>query len=101
MGWILLQERRPDKQGWYQVIKIHKGLEGVGFFKPIPPWKSIEYVKWTQGMKLENEYHDRCVYLKYKCFMDQSGIEQSPNEILYWYELEPIPENEHLNKESR
>lgn len=94
MGWVAKKNRLPPETGWYNVIKFHPGTAGLGFFKAVPPWKSSEYMQWKNTMKLEEDCVDRCIYLKYKAFFDLSGIEQKPEEILYWYELDPLVEDE-------
>jgi hypothetical protein len=92
MSWICLKDRLPPKEGWYQAVKLHPGIKELAFFKAVPPWKSVNYLNWTTKMKLESDSTDRCVYLKYKCFVNQHGLEQNYDEIIYWYELDPIPE---------
>jgi hypothetical protein len=92
MTWVKLSERHPPEVGFYTVIKFHPATPAIAYFKARPAERSIEYLKWEKMMKLENDYEDRCVYRKYYCFTDGYGTEQST--ILYWYELDPVPEDE-------
>lgn len=93
MTWVSKKERLPPQDGWYNVIKLNHGVERVGFFRPIPAHKSLDYMQWRTSMELENNYVDRCIYRKYKAFFNKNGIEQEKDEIIYWYELDPIPED--------
>ncbi len=93
MSWVCTKQRLPPKEGWYQVIKFHSEIKEVAFFKSVPPRKSIEYMQWTTKMKLESDDEDRCVYVKYKCFA-RDRFEETLDEIIYWYELDAIPEQQ-------
>lgn len=92
MTWVKVTERKPPKPGWYNVIKFDPGSKGSGFFSPIPPSKNIEYYQWKEKLCHEESFEDRVIYKRHLCFEDQHGIKQKPEEILYWYELDPIPE---------
>lgn len=50
-------------------------------------------MKYIQTMELEQELHDRCIYVKQNVWEDAFGIRQKPEEILYWFKLDPIPED--------
>jgi len=94
MGWIKFGKGSfPEKTGKYFVIKFHEGTKEMVFFKPIPPEKTIELMEYRVDIKFEQEFPDRCIYLKYKAFFDRHGLEQKPEEILYWYKLDEIPED--------
>lgn len=92
MTWIKFNERKPSEKGWYKVVKFIPGTEGKGFFSPIPPAKRIEHDLWDERLKHEQTFADRVIYKRIMCFIDQVGIELRADEILYWYELDPIPE---------
>jgi len=94
MTWVKLSERRPETIGYYNVVRYYPGIPSATFFRPIPPWKEIKYLLWNQKMKLEEEYADRCVYKKYECFVTEHNEPVDRQEILYWYELDPIPEEQ-------
>lgn len=93
MTWVKLSEKKPPEVGFYSVIKFHPGTPSVGFFNALPPERRIEYLKWDLKMKLEEDYADRCIYKKYYCFTDGYATEERSEHILYWYELDPIPED--------
>lgn len=93
MPWIPYNTNsHPEKQGEYFVLKFYPGLTTHSFFGPFPPKKKIELMIYKQKLRLENDFHDHCVYVKYNAWEDHCGLEQKPEEILYWYELDPIPE---------
>ena len=92
MSWDKLKEKVPPALGWYQVVKFYEGTKKIDFFEPILPRKSIEFMQWKTNMKVESDFIDRCIYVKYKCFVDEFGLEQKPEDILYWFELDPVPE---------
>lgn len=92
MGWVLKKDRLPPQDGWYQVIIYREGTKEMGFFKPIPPSQSLDFMQWKTTMKLEQDFADRCVYVKGKAFFDLGDSEQSMNMVTHWYELDPIPE---------
>jgi hypothetical protein len=94
MTWVKLSERRPETIGYYNVVRYYPGFKIARFSKPEPPRKQIEYLLWNQKMKLEEEYADRCVYKKYDSFVTEHDMPVDRQEILYWYELDPIPEEQ-------
>lgn len=92
MGWVKFRDRRPPEQGYYHVVRFYPG--DAKAYNPTPPYREVKIFMWTEKMKLEEEYSDRCVYKKYKCFIDAKDQEQKIEEILYWYKLDEIPEEE-------
>jgi len=93
MGWIKYEKGSfPEKHGEYFVIKFIEGTKDIGFFKPVPPKKEICFMEYRRTMKLEENFVDRCVYVKYNAWFDKHGLEQKPEEILYWYKLDEIHE---------
>ncbi len=93
MPWIPYKKNStPDKHGEYFVIKFYPGTNDMGFFKPIPPEKKIELMYYMQIMELEQDFPDRCIYVKHNIWEDQHRLKQKPENILYWFELDPIPE---------
>lgn len=96
MPWIPYKKNStPEKLGEYFVIKSYQGTDKnhISFFLPIPPDKKIETMVYKQKMHLEENLHDRCVYVKYNAWEDKHGLEQKPDEIVYWYKLDPMPED--------
>lgn len=94
MPWIPYEIKScPDEYGDYFVIKSYPGKINMGFFKPIPPEKKIELMTYKQKLRLEQDYHDRCVYVKYNAWVNKNDIEQNPDDILFWFKLDPIPED--------
>lgn len=94
MTWVKTSVRMPESEGWYQVVKLNKGSERDGFFAPVLPTKSIKFMQYKQSMKLEQDFVDRCVFVKFKCFITENGVRIKSDEILYWYELDAIPESD-------
>jgi hypothetical protein len=95
MTWIKYKKDScPEKPGQYFVIKYHEGTKEMAFFKPIPPKKTIELMEYRLNLQLEQEMADRCIYIKYNAFFDKHGIEQKREEILYWYRLDEMPEED-------
>lgn len=94
MGWVLTKERKPEHEATYFVVEFIEGTKGSGFFNPISPCKKITLMSYQTLMKIESNYSDRVIYKKYKAFKNQYDLEQKEENILYWYELDPIPEEE-------
>jgi hypothetical protein len=92
MGWVLKEDRLPPKDGWYLVINFIEGTPEMGFFRPLPPSYSTHYMCWKTHLKLEEDFADRCVYVKGKAFYDLNDNLAKNESIKYWYELDPIPE---------
>lgn len=93
MTWIKYEKGSfPEKHGHYFVIKLFEGSKGMAFFKPIPPKKDICFMEYKRTMKLESDAVDRCIYVKYNVWIDKYDHEQKPEEILYWYKLDEMPE---------
>lgn len=92
MTWVSTKQRLPPKKGWYNVIKLDRSCLDSKFIKTIPPSRTLEYMEWKPCMKLEEDCEDRVVYKKYKAFFETLGMEHNSDEIIYWYELDPLPE---------
>ena len=93
MTWIKVTERKPPETGWYKVVKFDPGTTESGWFFPVPPKKNIKYYQWAEKLRHEESFVDRVIYKRYHCFVDEHGLEQKLDEILYWYELDCIPED--------
>jgi hypothetical protein len=94
MGWVKFSERRPEHKGYYSVLRCYVGKKCGSSALVVPPYREIGYLLWDQKMKLEEEFADRCIYRKYKCFTDEDDFPVNNEEILYWYEIDPIPNDE-------
>lgn len=95
MGWVKYEKGSfPERLGEYYIVKFYTGTKEMAFFKPIPPKKVIERMEYKMVMELEEEKCDRCIYRKHKAWFDKFGIEQKPEEILYWYKLDEMPQDE-------
>ena len=94
MGWVSCKERLPELQGFYYVVEYDKGHTPTltGLFQGRHPSRKVSHVYFSSHLELEADYADRAVYLKYRCFKNGAGQPYPSDEILYWYELDPMPE---------
>jgi len=95
VGWVKYQKGSfPQEIGQYYVIKYVEGTKGMAFFKAIPPSKQISLMDYRNTMIMEENAIDRVIYRKYKAWFDKYENEQKPEDILYWYKLDEMPEDE-------
>lgn len=94
MTWIKFSERKPERPGTYPIVKLNKGSPSTGFFNAIPPSHSIRYMEWKETLKFKSQSSSDVIYEKIKLFIDEHEIRQNEDEIIFWYELDPIPEEQ-------
>ncbi len=94
MGWVKFSERIPEKSGEYFVIQLIEAYPESSFFKGYASYRKIKLMKWVQKMKLESNCVDRCVYIKYYSFEEHAIEIENEKMILYWFELDSMPEEE-------
>jgi|ERR1700721_4517488 len=92
MTWIKFSDRKPEHKGTYAVVKLIKGTPAAGFFQATPPSLRVEHLNWIETLQFHSQTKEKVTYSKEKIFVNEHQIEIDPTEILYWYELEPIPE---------
>jgi hypothetical protein len=91
MGWVKYEKGSfPPKLGEYFIVKYSAEIPACGLFNYTPPSVDIELASYARTMKLENDCVDRCVYVKYNAFF-KNQKEIPFEQVLYWYELDPIP----------
>ena len=94
MAWVKYEEGTYPDPGWYQVVVSYPGTAGVGMFSGCAPTKNIQYMQYKKHLKLKKEFEDRVEYEKCYSFFDFNGLQFLAGDILYWYELDPIPQDE-------
>ncbi len=96
MPWINIKERLPDREGWYYINFITEATPPKGLFCGSPSIKSTRHYYFKEYLVKEDEGADRVVFLKVKGFLSDpqaNSYDSIPKKnILYWYELEPVPE---------
>lgn len=87
MAWIAFKDRQPTSYGEYLTVEKDFTSDSICFTSKI-----ISYRKWEVMLSIESDDDTKRIYLKKACFTD-GFFELDKNCILYWYELDPIPED--------